>query len=110
MDELTNRLKGKKHQEEVIDPKKKGKIMDMHATGEEINYIRCDLCSERFPASALQEYNGVYYCAGCIEKAKTMKNEEPSEETEDAEGFLERNEESKEPAEDAEGFLERNEE
>jgi len=68
LDELAKKLKAKKPRDEEPDPKKKEKIMDMHATGEEIGYIRCDYCSERFPASALLEYNKIYYCQDCYNK------------------------------------------
>jgi formylmethanofuran dehydrogenase subunit E len=72
MDEFTKTLKQKKpaEDESTGDPRKKEKIMKMHAEGDEINYTRCELCGERFSSKDLQEYNDLYYCANCIEKAK----------------------------------------
>ena len=83
MDDLAKKLKAKKPHEEEPDPRKKEKIMDLHATGEEINYIRCDYCSERFPADALQEYNEVYYCQDCFTKIQSGEIEIKPESIED---------------------------
>ena len=83
MDDLAKKLKAKKPREEEPDPRKKEKIMDLHATGEEINYIRCDYCSERFPADALQEYNEVYYCQDCFTKIQSGEIEIKPESSED---------------------------
>ncbi|NVM52961.1 MAG: hypothetical protein HWN66_04600 [Candidatus Helarchaeota archaeon] len=68
MDELTKKLKEKKQKkdEAEIDPVKKARIMGMHAEGDEINYIRCESCGQRFPTQELQEHNGLYYCSNCI--------------------------------------------
>ena len=70
MDRLTERLKEKKPKEEEMegDPNKKAGIMAMHAEGDEINYIRCESCSERLPPSSLKEKNGLYYCETCFGK------------------------------------------
>ena len=68
MDDLSDRLKGKKPKKEEEDPGKKERIMGMHAEGDEINYIRCEGCDERFPGSELEERNGLYYCKNCIAK------------------------------------------
>ena len=97
MDELAKKLKAKKPQEAEPDPKKKFKIMDMHATGEDINYVRCDYCSERFPPSNMREYNEVYYCMQCFEKIKSgqieIKPEVYEEESEESEESLEKSDE-----------------
>ncbi|MDD1779368.1 MAG: hypothetical protein LUQ65_14470 [Candidatus Helarchaeota archaeon] len=71
MDDLAQKLKAKKPREEEPDPKKKSKIMEMHATGEDINYVRCGYCSERFPPSNIREFNDVYYCIQCFDKIKS---------------------------------------
>ena len=69
MDRLTERLKEKKPKDEQdVDPTKKEKIMGMHAEGDEINLMRCDSCSGRFPAHELTERDGNYYCSACIAK------------------------------------------
>jgi NAD-dependent SIR2 family protein deacetylase len=90
LDDLAQKLKAKKPREEEPDPKKKSKIMDMHATGEDINYVRCDYCSERFPPSDMREYNEVYYCTQCFDKIRSGQieikpevNEEDSDESEE---------------------------
>ena len=73
MDELSKALKEKKPKKDDSkgDPEKKARIMGMHADGDEINYIRCESCNQRFPASELQEFNGLYYCSDCIGKVKS---------------------------------------
>lgn len=68
MDRLTERLKEKKPEEETKDPGKKGKIMGMHAEGDEITLTQCESCGNRFPASELQEKGGLYYCPACASK------------------------------------------
>ena len=104
MDELAKKLKAKKPQEAEPDPKKKFKIMDMHATGEDINYVRCDYCSERFPPSNMREYNEVYYCMQCFEKIKSgqieIKPEVYEEESDQSEESLEQSEENSKQSEE----------
>ena len=68
MDRLTERLKEKKPEEESRDPGKKDKIMGMHAEGDEINFIRCESCGERFPPNELTEVDGIHYCSICAKK------------------------------------------
>jgi len=104
LDELAKKLKAKKPQEAEPDPKKKFKIMDMHATGEDINYVRCDYCSERFPPSNMREYNEVYYCMQCFEKIKSgqieIKPEVYEEESEESEESLEKSDEDSKQSEE----------
>lgn len=104
MDDLAQKLKAKKPREEEPDPKKKSKIMDMHATGEDINYVRCGYCSERFPPSNMREYNDVYYCMQCFDKIKSgqieIKPEIYEEEPDQSEGSLEQGDENSKKGEE----------
>lgn len=97
MDELARKLKAKKPLDEEPAPEKKEKILDMHATGEEIGYIRCDYCCERFPADFLLEYNEVYYCQDCYDKIQSgeieIKPESSEEDLEQSEENSGQNEE-----------------
>lgn len=78
MDEFSKTLKGAKKgkSEDEGDPTKKQQIMGMHAEGDEINFIRCEECSERFPADQLEEFNGLYYCSNCLQKVQSEAQSE----------------------------------